>query len=71
MKSTEELKQLRAKSPKELKTELDKQYKKLHEYRFAQEFKKNKNVKLISHTRTGISRIWTVIGEKANERSEK
>ena len=65
MKIKEELKDLRGKSVKELSAELAKTYTSLKELRFSSSFRKLKDTSKISKTRLRISRIWTILGEKA------
>jgi len=71
MKTSDELKNLRLKSIKDLYIELKKQYKKLNDLNFDKEFRKTKDVKSISKSKQYVARIWTVIQEKLlNESNE-
>lgn len=70
MKIKEELKQLRTKNIGELTKNLDKEYSKLREEKFARGFRKLKDLRAIKKTKEKIARIWTVIGEEINAKAQ-
>ncbi len=71
MKDKESLKQLKILDSKMLVKELAASQKKLVTLRFDAKLRKLKNVKEIQAERKRIARIWTLLGEKAEEEANK
>lgn len=65
MKITQDIKQLKGKTAKELIKEINEAYLKLQKLRFSQSFGKIKDNYEISKNKKNIARIWTILREKS------
>lgn len=70
MKNTEQLKNLRIKTDKELGKLMKDKYQKLSQLKFAVKFRNIKNIQEIAHTKKNIARIWTVLSERNNQENK-
>lgn len=68
MKKTEEIKNIKLKSAKELLKELESCYQKSRKLRFDLEFKKLKDTSAAKQTKKKIARIWSILNEKLGEK---
>lgn len=71
MKSTEELKKLRAKSVKELYKDLSREYTELRQLNFNVVNKKQKNVNASQNSRKTVARILTILTEKLSQKDSQ
>ncbi|MDO8686701.1 MAG: 50S ribosomal protein L29 [Candidatus Berkelbacteria bacterium] len=70
MKKKIQLKEIREKDDKALYTELASLNKKLVELQFKTAFRKQKNYHEITDTKKKVARVWTVLGERAEQKLE-
>lgn len=68
MQSSNQLKTLKEMDNKKLLKELTNSYDKLRKINFDIKFRKHKNLAEANSLRKKIARIWTILGEKLNEK---